>query len=544
MVFGAFNDDSILTFGSDQRWLNTEETETEWRSRLQATCKERGIPIASASQGQLQQRERSSRQKRWSKEVVVEAFVVTIKDATAPVERGLLHPLIQEWQAKRCSYSVFTLPAVQSVIQYKWKAFARRLLFVELSLYCVWLTSYYLFCAAMQDEDLSLPLSDLLTTARGRLTVVAEIISLLAMAPFLMLESGSIAVYGWSWLRDPTNALDTCTYLLQIAIAIMHFGRIWLASHWLTYCLAVQCVLLMFRLQYFTQVLRPTRFSFTTVVREVVLETGWVFIFIILVCIAFGAAFHISFRTQDDDKTPEEFSSFIRSVLSSFEHLYGDIKLSDFINSSDPFFNTCLALAFIVIMGYCLVNLLLGMIINSLDRVLDHEGAKQLCNQARLINEMETVIPSWFEKRKFKEWHPQYVHVLRIDPTKLDAIEMDKLWSKFGDFAPVMQAGGGGGEDDGCGDSHSGEEEWRVEGGKEEEREKEVESGPGNSKNQSKNAKGSDIKDSNTLMRKLIAVEEQLEHQRAVLERLEARLVEGSLDLRGSDHDQNVLLES
>jgi len=529
MVFGAFNDDAILTFGSDQRWLNAEETESAWRCRLQAICKERGIPISL--QRQFQQRGRSSRQKGWQKKIVVEAFVVAIKDAAAPVERGLLHPLIQSWQAKQSSYLVFTLPAVQSVIQFKWKAFARRLLFVELSLYCVWLTSYYIFCAALHNEDLSLPLSDLLLTARGRLTVVAEFISLLAMAPFLMLELGSVDAYGWGWLSDPTNALDICTYLLQIAIAIMHFGRIWLASNLLTYCLAVQCVLLMFRLQYFTQVLRPTRFSFTAVVREVVSETGWVFIFIFLVCIAYGAAFHISFRTQDDDKTPEEFSGFIRSVLSSFEHLYGDIKLSDFINSSDPLFNTLLALSFILIMGYCLVNLLLGMIINSLDRVLDHEGAKQLCNQARLINEMESVIPGWFEKRKSKEWHPHYVHVLRIDPTKLDAIEMDTLWSKFGEFAPVMQTGGG---DDGGGAS-SDKEQGLAEGGKDE-------SGCGSSKNHSTNAKNSDIKNNSALMSKLVAVEEQLEQQQAVLERLDAKLVEGRLDVGGSD--QNVLVKS
>jgi hypothetical protein len=260
----------------------------------------------------------------------------------------------------------------------------------------------------------------------------------------------------------------------------------------------------MFRLQYFTQVLRPTRFSFSTVVREVIKDTAWVFIFIFLVCIAYGAAFHISFRTQEDEKTPEEFESFIRAVLSSFEHLYGDLKLTDFINSENPAFNTCLALSFIIIMGYCLVNLLIGMIINSLDRVLDHEGAKQLCNQARLINEMEALIPSWFERKKV-DWHPRYVHVLRIDPRKLDAIEMDKLWSKHGEFAPVMQTGGGG--ENGGGESGEGENE------SEEKEETANKAGQG---------RGDDVKNSSALMRKLTAVEKQLEQQRELLERLAA----------------------
>jgi hypothetical protein len=519
MVFGAFNDDAILTFGSDQRWLNKEETETAWRRHLQAICKNRGIALFSSSSSSFSQRQRGfTSRKGWYKPVAVEAYVVTIKYAAAPVERGLLHPLIQQWQSKRCSYSVFTLPAVQSVIQYKWKTFARRLLFLELSIYLIWLTSYYIFCAALQDEDLSLPLPDLLLSARGRLTVAAETVSVLAMTPFLLLELGSMYVYGFGWLNDPTNALDTCTYILQVAITVLHFGRIWLASNWLTYCLAVQCILLMFRLQYFTQVLRPTRFSFSTVVREVVLEVGWVFIFIFLVCIAYGAAFHISFRTQDDEKTPEEFISFVRAVLASLEHLYGDLKLSDFINSDNPVFNTCLALSFILIMGYCLINLLIGMIINSLDRVLDHEGAKQLCNQARLINEMETVIPKWFEEKKKKEWHPRYVHVLRIDPNKLDAIEIDKLWSKHGEFAPVMQqtSGGGGGDlSEERDEGEIGEENEGREGGE--------------NKDESNAGGSSDTKSrSSALMSKLEAVEEALERQWAVLEQLEAKLVQGS----------------
>lgn len=88
-------------------------------------------------------------------------------------------------------------------------------------------------------------------------------------------------------------------------------------------------------------------------------------------------------------------------------------------------------------MGYVLVNLLIGVIINSLDRVLEHEGAKQLCNQARVIDEIESLLPTWYE-RWHPDWHPAYVHVLRINPDKLDSIELDKLWSRHGEFAPVM----------------------------------------------------------------------------------------------------------
>lgn len=49
----------------------------------------------------------------WSRQVVVEAFVVNIKHAAAPDEAGLVNPLLDRYNARGCHYSVFGLPAVQ-----------------------------------------------------------------------------------------------------------------------------------------------------------------------------------------------------------------------------------------------------------------------------------------------------------------------------------------------------------------------------------------------------------------------------------------------
>ena len=81
----------------------------------------------------------------------MEAFVVSIRNTSASGKEGLLHPLVKHWQAGRCSFAVFSLPAVMATIKFKWQAFARRLLFVELGMYCLWLGSFYIFTAAMQD---------------------------------------------------------------------------------------------------------------------------------------------------------------------------------------------------------------------------------------------------------------------------------------------------------------------------------------------------------------------------------------------------------
>jgi hypothetical protein len=41
--------------------------------------------------------------------------------------------------------------------------------------------------------------------------------------------------------------------LLQICIAVMHLGRLYLDSSWISVLVAFQCVLLWFRLNYFSR---------------------------------------------------------------------------------------------------------------------------------------------------------------------------------------------------------------------------------------------------------------------------------------------------
>ena len=50
----------------------------------------------------------------------MEAHVVTIRNAAAADDAGLLNPLLKRWQDQACSQMVFGLPAVQSVINFKW----------------------------------------------------------------------------------------------------------------------------------------------------------------------------------------------------------------------------------------------------------------------------------------------------------------------------------------------------------------------------------------------------------------------------------------
>ena len=56
----------------------------------------------------------------WVGEVEVEAHVVTIRNAAAADDSGLLNPLLKRWKDGTCSQMVFGLPAVRAVINFKW----------------------------------------------------------------------------------------------------------------------------------------------------------------------------------------------------------------------------------------------------------------------------------------------------------------------------------------------------------------------------------------------------------------------------------------
>ena len=56
----------------------------------------------------------------------MEAHVVTIKNAAGTDDAGLLNPLLKRWQDQACSQMVFGLPAVQSVINFKWDRYADK----------------------------------------------------------------------------------------------------------------------------------------------------------------------------------------------------------------------------------------------------------------------------------------------------------------------------------------------------------------------------------------------------------------------------------
>ena len=123
----------------------------------------------------------------------------------------------------------------------------------------------------------------------------------------------------WHWYPVPPP-------FLQICATILHLGRFYTKSEWLTAALAVQSILLVFRLQFFTQAFQAVRISYLPIIKEVWSDLRPAFYLMLLVMWGFACAFNIALRRDQD---AQEVGGYGRSRLlpvrySSVHVLLGD----------------------------------------------------------------------------------------------------------------------------------------------------------------------------------------------------------------------------
>ncbi|GBF92276.1 flagellar associated protein [Raphidocelis subcapitata] len=434
-LFEALGDRTMLTMGSEAARIDYE---AEWRARL-GLLPRGGGSGGGGGAGPGGAKRRRRRGTGWSRMVTAEAFVVRIRNAALPDCDGLIHPLLRRWQSGGVHYSVFGLPAVQSVLEFKWESYGRRALLAEFLLFLTWLVSFSTFLLVWQDEDESLSLRQLLATASGRLCVGSELVSLAAMAPFLLIEWSTLAAYSAGWL-DVWNLLDIGTYALQISIAVVHLGRgTYLSASLLPALIAVQCVLLFFRLNYFSR-LFANRFSLVDSLKQVIQDVRFYLLFLLLMVFGFACSFHVLFR--DDQELPQ-FSDISHSVLTVLNYALGGVQLSTMLDSSNPRAAMGLSIVYQFSMSMVLMNLLVGVMCASASKAAQHEDLKALLARAQVLDELETTLPAWVERWMLGgKGHPAFVHVLRLDPKSLDSVEGAQLWRRTSSAAADRGAGG------------------------------------------------------------------------------------------------------
>ncbi|KAI8468859.1 MAG: hypothetical protein J3K34DRAFT_425772 [Monoraphidium minutum] len=319
----------------------------------------------------------------WTSDVQVVARAVAVEGAAAPGEGGLVHLVNARFQVTG-DPSIFTIPAVEAVITYKWNAFARRALKAQLAFYFAWLLSFTLFTWLFQDEDLTLSLVELLETSRGATTVALQVAALAAMLPFLYQEVRLVLAYGvWRW-AGVWNILDSAAYALQFAITYVHLERSYVKSPSFSVVLAVQCLLLFAKIQYYSRVLQSANTSFVDTLRTVLADEGvcYFLIFLILSFYSFAAAFHILFRL---DQEADEFATFLHTTGTIFAFATGGPNFEVLWKSSVPLAASCLCFVYNFTIAIVLLNLLIAVLSDSYGRIVERMEGHFRAAQARPV---------------------------------------------------------------------------------------------------------------------------------------------------------------
>jgi hypothetical protein len=425
LVLAAVGEETFLTMPAETRELANPEA--AWRAELHRLAASRNRGFSSSGNKAAERARRGAASGKanadWTR-VTAEAFVVNVRDAAAPDVDGLVGPLLRRHQAGALPFSVFALPSIQALLQYKWQRFARKVLLVEFLVYATWLACFSAFAILWQDEDTSATLAQLAATHAGRLTIGLELIGSICMLPFLLLEIGTIQAYGFGGWFSVWNGLDTITYVFQALITLLHISRVGADSGWLSIVVAVQAVALWTRLTYFSRLFGSSSFSFSFVdsLTDVVNDAGSAFGFVLLLLWGFALSFAVLFRREQEGF--EQFSTIGRSLLTVFGFALGGVDLEVMLQSHNA--RAALALGLLLQFGVSLLlmNMLTGLMCSSFNRSTEHEDQKVLLSLASIIDEIEAVMPPAVERWLIGSFaaRPPFIHVLRISASTDDVV--------------------------------------------------------------------------------------------------------------------------
>eukprot|EP00884_Botryococcus_braunii_P013792 jgi/Botrbrau1/22413/Bobra.0091s0018.1 len=365
----------------------------------------------------------------------VEAFVVAIENATATDNVGIVQPVLKRVAGGHSTMLLFALPAVQAVVDFKWTAFAGKLIWVQLAIYLVWLLGFTGFTWVFQDEDTSQSLPDIAHTGRGILGLALLSVSTLAMVPFLYIEVASYNDFGAAWFTFQ-NLLDVITYTLQIAVVFCYLGRLWVGDYYFTIILAVQCLLLWYRLQYYLRVFRATsRGAFIDSLKDVVADVRFYLLFMLFTLWGFAAAFHILYKKQQE--TFEEFSNMARSMWTLFNAAIGTYDEDTYLSSDAPYGAIPFFILYTFVISIILFNLLITLLMDAYQQKTGNSGLRDVQNRAEICDELEQALPEWIKRRKRRAWFPKFVHVLKAKDDARMEVKPSPLWGASDLLDPV-----------------------------------------------------------------------------------------------------------
>eukprot|EP00210_Caulerpa_lentillifera_P005041 g4814.t1 len=239
----------------------------------------------------------------WNEPVTLTAYSVSIKDAAMPLGQGVLTPVLRREQKGVQTDKIWEFLSVKAIIQHKWDRWASFCLFWEFILYLGWLTPFILFLLIYIERDISEDYDKMSAEERSAAfaAYVADISSLIFMVPFIVKEYNEVVYYGRQWIQM-WNVIDACTYILQILIGVFHFSHFFFNGRVFTTMLAVQCVLLFIKVQYYCRVIEVGG-AYVESLKALIINVRGLLLFIVLTIISASLAFASLYKWDTENSS-------------------------------------------------------------------------------------------------------------------------------------------------------------------------------------------------------------------------------------------------
>jgi len=237
-----------------------------------------------------------------------------------------------------------------------------------------------------------------------------DVVACVFMIPFILAELKTIVFYRIHWFQM-WNVIDLGAYVLQIIITYGHLARTFIDTNLYNTLVAVQCVLLFIKVQYFGRVFSEGT-SFVELLMTVIYRVRWFFVFIILTMISVALAFAVLYKRdveRDPLMTDEDFSNVLRSLVTTYAVLLGDFDSAYVFETTNRVMKGVFFVGFQVVMSITVLNLLIAVMTETYGSIMKDRKTMFNMSRAQVMDELEVSLPMrWGPKL-----HP-YCHFLVV----------------------------------------------------------------------------------------------------------------------------------
>jgi WD40 repeat protein len=337
----------------------------------------------------------------------IEAFVVPLKNI-ASLNSNFLKDIVDVAEKER-RFDIFTSEIIEILLTFKWNTFIKPMFVRDLRIHYLYAVIY---CANVIHMS---KYSDAPHPATIALYVL--LIALFAYICKLNVVQMVGTVHGIQDLRKYfSNIRNICSYLsllgafftilFQLGLYVKQDSdsSTLLSAH--NGCAAITCPLLIIDILFFLKNLRR-KGALIRMIFKMIECTKVFFGVLCMVVLAFAASFTVIFKDS------QNYSTYLRSVMSVFGFLVGNFSIEEINDSSLPLIGNILLLTFLLFVSITVLNLMIAMVGDKYDEVTNTSKADATYSMARLILRYERVISMSDKLKHEHEWYPVWLQVAR-----------------------------------------------------------------------------------------------------------------------------------